>query len=211
MNGILESNLLSENEILNKVLSGEISCYEILIRRNNSLLYKIGRSYQLSHDDVQDLMQETYITAFQHLKNFERRSSFSTWLARIMVNKCLQKMNSAKRIHELDNSHFQVEDSVNNGEQYTMQQELGKILEKAIENLPEPYRLVFLLREIEGLNVSETAEALDLTSINVKVRLNRAKTMLREFIEKSYSQAEIYSFHLKFCNAIVEKVLGKIA
>ncbi|HKP32963.1 MAG TPA: sigma factor, partial [Chitinophagaceae bacterium] len=81
---IQDSFTLAEKEILDRMLSGEKELYEILIRRNNALLYRIGRSYGLSHVDVQDVMQETYLAAYQQLRNFQRRSSFTTWIIRIM-------------------------------------------------------------------------------------------------------------------------------
>ena len=78
-------------EIIQRILDGEFALFEILIRRNNSFLYKTGRSYNYNHENTQDLMQETFIDAYTHLKKFENRSSFKTWLIKIMLNNCFQK------------------------------------------------------------------------------------------------------------------------
>lgn len=78
-------------EIINRIAEGETRLYEILIKRYNSALYKIGRSYRYNHEDTEDLMQETYINAFYNLQKFENRSSFKTWLTRIMLNNCFHK------------------------------------------------------------------------------------------------------------------------
>lgn len=209
---IQDSFALAENEILDRMLSGEKELYEILIRRNNALLYRVGRSYALRHADVQDMMQETYLSAYQDLKNFQRRSSFTTWIIRIMVNKCLQKIKSISKkstVHVNDAGELNVK-FTDNAEQKLLRTEMAGIIENGIENLPENYRLVFILREIEGLNVAETSTALGITEINVKVRLNRAKAMLRNFIEKSYPAEEIYAFHLRYCNVIVDNVLQQM-
>jgi RNA polymerase sigma-70 factor (ECF subfamily) len=88
--------------------------------------------------------------------------------------------------------------------------ELGHVLENAIHQIPEDYRIVFTLRELNGLSVAETAETLDITESNVKVRLNRAKTMLQKEIKKMYSPEEIFEFNLIYCDAMVEKVMNRI-
>jgi RNA polymerase sigma factor (sigma-70 family) len=199
---------LSDFDVLDRILAGEPGLYEILIRRYNPTLYKVGRSYGFPHEDVQDLMQDAYISAYQYLSQFERKSQFSTWLVRIMINKCLYKMKKERASEP-------VETIVETGntatpEKKVLQHELGKILEKAIEDLPEHYRLVFVLREKQGFSVAETAEILDLSQVNVKVRMNRARTILKENLEKWYSLADIYDFHLRHCTAVVNNVLQAI-
>ena len=95
-------------------------------------------------------------------------------------------------------------------DQHTVNKELGIILEKSLEGLPIAYRTVFVLREMEGFSVKETAEILNISSINVKVRLNRAKTLLQKEVERFYSGAEIYSFNLIYCDAVVQSVFAQI-
>jgi RNA polymerase sigma factor (sigma-70 family) len=198
--------------VLEKVLAGESSLYEIIIRRYNPLLYKIGRSYGLVHEDVQDVMQETYITGYEKLYQFQGKSQLSTWLTRIMINKCIYRMK--RRVDNIPlnitDAHIEEQTAGNAAEKFPLQNELKRIMEMSLEKLPEAYRLVFLLRETENFSVAQTAEALNITEINVKVRLNRAKSMLRENIEQWYSKSDIYEFNLKYCSEVVDAVLKDI-
>lgn len=203
-------------EIIQRINNGEVKLYEILIRRYNSFLYKIGRSYRYNHQDTEDLMQEAYVNAFFSLKKFENRSSFKTWFTRIMLNLCYQKKQKLSYKNEIIGDDIQNEKSnimfhhSTNNEKITVNKELGHVLENAIHQIPEDYRIVFTLRELNGLSVAETAETLDITESNVKVRLNRAKTMLQKEIKKMYSPEEIFEFNLIYCDAMVEKVMNRI-
>lgn len=206
----------SDFEIIRRVINGETEMYQILIRRYNSFLYKIGRTYRYNHQDTQDLMQEAYISAYCNLKKFENRSSFKTWFTRIMLNHCYQRKHKLSFKNEIIAGDLQTEKSnvmfhhTSNNEKITLNKELGKVLENAIHEIPEDYRIVFSLRELNGLSVAETAEAIDISESNVKVRLNRAKTMLRAQIEKMYSPEEIFEFNLVYCDGMVEKVMKRI-
>jgi RNA polymerase sigma factor (sigma-70 family) len=213
MNKDLLNTKMDDLEVVDKVLAGEVALYEIIIRRYNPLLYKIGRSYGLQHEDVQDAMQETFISAYEKLFQFQKRSQLSTWFTKIMINKCLYKMKrNIKKIPlstTVENTDWaNVMPAVN--EKFPLQNELKKIMELSIEKLPEPYRLVFLLRETENFSIAQTAEILNITEVNVKVRLNRAKAMMRAHLELWYSKSEIYDFNLKYCSAVVETVLNEI-
>lgn len=206
----------SDVEIIQKINDGEVKLFEILIRRYNSFLYRIGRTYRYNHQDTEDLMQDAYINAFFNLKKFENRSSFKTWFTRIMLNLCYQKKQKLSFKNEIVGNDFQNEKSKimfhqsTNNEKITVNKELGRVLENAIHEIPEDYRIVFSLRELNGLSVAETADALNITESNVKVRLNRAKTMLQKEIKKMYSPQEIFEFNLIYCDGMVEKVMAKI-
>ncbi len=206
----------SDLEIIQGVTAGEVQLYEILIRRYNPFLYKIGRSYGYNHEDTEDLMQDAYVNAFFNLKKFENRSSFKTWFTRIMLNLCYQKKQKLSYRNEIVANDLQNEKSSvmfhqsTNNEKITVNKELGRVLENAIHHIPEDYRIVFLLRELNGLSIAETAEALDISESNVKVRLNRAKGMLQTEIKKMYSPEEIFEFNLVYCDAMVEKVMNRI-
>lgn len=202
-------------QIIQKVLKGEILLYELLIRRNNSPLYKIGRSYNYNHEDTQDLMQEAFIDAYLNLGKFENRSSFKTWIVKIMLNKCYKKQQKFGTKKEIvgeiwENSTPLFLNWNSDTNKTIMNRELNFVIEHAVQKLPEKYRLVFSLREINGMSVSETAEMLNISEANVKVRLNRAKTILRKEVEKSYSPEEIFEFNLVYCDGIVERVMKKI-
>lgn len=206
---------LTEQEIIQRILSGDKSLYEIIVRRFNPCLYKVGRSYNYNHADVQDLMQETFIDAYKNLAVFEGRSGFKTWIIRIMLNNCYRKKEKAGFKNEImqdmsENARPMFTDSNNDTDRAIQSRELGHIIEKALTAIPFDYRITFSLREINGLNVAETADLLDISEANVKVRLNRAKAMLRNEIEKTYSAGELFEFNLVYCDAIVENVMKKI-
>lgn len=206
---------LTETEIIERVLKGEKSLYELIVRRFNAYLYKIGRSYNYNHEDTQDLMQDTYIDAFKSLSQFENRSSFKTWIIRIMMNNCYRKREKSSFRNEIMqdvNEHATPMFTNRNNETHKVIQsrELGTIIENSLVKIPLDYRMVFSLREINGLNVSETAAMLNISEANVKVRLNRAKTMLRSEIENAYSAKELFEFNLIYCDAMVENVMKKI-
>lgn len=203
-------------EIIQRILDGEFALFEILIRRNNSFLYKTGRSYNYNHENTQDLMQETFIDAYTHLKKFENRSSFKTWLIKIMLNNCFQKQKkfsyrneASKELNDKSIPMFSTQRHMDTHET-VINRELSFIIENALQKIPRDYRLVFALREMNGLSVAETAEALHISDANVKVRLNRAKTMLRREIEKSYTSEEIFEFNLVYCDAITNRVMDTI-
>ncbi len=206
----------SDLEVIHKIIEGDVKLFEILIRRYNSFLYRIGRTYRFNHEDTEDLMQDAYINAYNNLKKFENRSSFKTWFTRIMLNLCYQKKHKLSFKNEISGDGIQNEKSSilfhhsTNNEKIAMNKELGRVLENAIHEIPEDYRVVFSLRELNGLSVAETAQALDISESNVKVRLSRAKTMLRTGIKKMYSPQEIFEFNLVYCDGMVNRVMEKI-
>ncbi len=206
-----------DGELIDKVVSGEINLYELVVRRYNDYLYKVGRSYGYEHSDVEDLMQETYVKAYVHLKDFERRSSLKTWLVKIMLHQCYHKRRKGSFLKEKPASEdiekdngVLYEQKITNGVKTVQNLELKKVIEQAISRLPEKYRMVFTLRELTGLSTAETAEALNLTESNVKVRLSRAKEKLQREIEKSYSPAEVFEFNLIYCDGMVNRVMDTI-
>lgn len=203
-------------EVIQKIVAGEVELFEIIIRRYNPFLYKVGRSYNYNHEDTEDLMQETYIDTYTNLVKFENRSSFKTWIIKIMLNKCYKKQQkwSSKKVITAEINEKSTPMFSNNQHTDTnktvMNRELNFVIENALEQIPVDYRMVFSLREVNGLNVKETAVVLNISESNVKVRLNRAKAMLRKEVEKSYSADDIFEFNLVYCNAMVHRVINKI-
>jgi RNA polymerase sigma factor (sigma-70 family) len=209
---------LTDTEVIQRVLSGDTGLFEIIIRRYNPVLYKTGRAYGFNHQDIEDLMQETYIRAYQNLSGFENRSAFKTWLIRIMLNLSFHKMRKysfrnekATGLHGylhspvlfMTNNHSDTSRSVIN-------KELSHTIEMALDKLPRDYKMTFTLRELAGLNVAETADLLGTSATNIKARLSRAKLMLRNEIEKTYSPEDIYEFNLIYCDQIVDRVIYRI-
>jgi RNA polymerase sigma-70 factor (ECF subfamily) len=209
-------SMTSEREIIDGILNGNKKKYEILIRENNAVLYKIGRSYGFGHEDTEDLMQDAFVDAYTGLADFQGRSAFRTWLIRIMLANCYRKSHKPGYVNEKTSeiSEYSIPlftEKNNETNTIVMNRELGSIIENALIKIPLEYRMVFSLREISGLNVSETAEALDITETNVRARLSRAKSMLRREVEKAYEPGEIFEFNLKYCDEIVERVMRVIS
>ena len=207
---ISPSDQLQEAALVSRILAGEKRLYEIIMRRYNQRLYRIGMSVLNNDADAEDAMQTAYIKAYEHLAQFRQQSSLSTWLIRIMINECLAQKKIKQRFDNGEiEKYLQNKSSMKTPAHVLMNKELNDALENAIAQLPEKYRLVFMLREIEELSVKETGDALDLEESNVKVRLNRAKTMLRENLN-GYLKEHIYSFHLSRCDVIVNNVLAQL-
>jgi RNA polymerase sigma factor (sigma-70 family) len=207
---------LTDADVIDRILSGETPLYEVLIRRYNPYLYKVGMSYGYRHEDVEDLMQETFINAYQSLSKFEQRSTFKTWLIKIMLHQCYHKSQKQSSFREIATETFLDKNtpmfSKNNAgvDGVIANRELQSVIQKAILEIPIDYRMVFSLREMNGLSVNETAKTLNITETNVKVRLNRAKAMLRKELEKMYSPEEIFQFNLVYCDKIVLKVMSVV-
>ena len=196
--------------LIKRVIAGEKELFEVIVRRYNQRLFRIGMAILGSDTETEEAMQAAYINAYEHLAQFEFRAAFGTWLTRIMLNQCYK----VRRDH-INFANIIPQDSENlinmkTPENVMASKELSQVLEDAISQLPEKYRIVFVLREIEDLSVRETAEIAGIQTSNVKVRLNRAKTMLRENLN-GYMKGAVYPFHLTRCDRIVERVMGGIA
>jgi len=207
---------LTEDEIIGRIKAGEKSLYEVIVRKYNPYLYKVGRSYNYSHEDTEDLMQETYIDAFKGLKNFEGKSTFKTWITRIMLNNCYRKKEKLSFKNEIPDNRIDEKSTplFSNSDYNTGRQlrkdELKLIIEEALSEIPEELRMVFVLREISGFSVAETCGLLNISESNVKVRLNRAKHLLKEILKKSNEFPELYEFHLNHCDPFTSKLMDKV-
>ncbi|MCJ0742717.1 sigma-70 family RNA polymerase sigma factor [Pedobacter montanisoli] len=196
-------------ELIEQIVQGKNHLFEVLIRRYNQRLFRIGMSILGEEAEVEDAMQSAYMNAYEHLKRFEKRSSFGTWLTKIMLNQCFQQQKKMKKVVLTGMEHPEKAAYSETPEKVLINKELNKVLEQAIWKLPEKYRLVFVLRELEALSVRETSLTLEIDEPNVKVRLNRAKTMLKDTLG-SYMKAHTYQFHLDRCDRIVDGVLMKL-
>jgi RNA polymerase sigma-70 factor (ECF subfamily) len=206
----------NDMQIIDDVLHGNTALFELLIRRYNAELYKLARCYGFNHQDAEDLMQETYLSAYSNLYQFQHRSSFKTWISKILIHKCLYKLNYGHKNKEIADPATlqQLNDKNMAGKpgfpEAMARKEFARVLEITLQELPLIYRLAFILREVEGYSVAETSEVLGITPINVKVRTNRAKALLQKKLETYYSAADIYEFNLVYCDKIAANVLNKI-
>jgi len=210
------TDAIGDNEVIARILLGEKDLYAVLMRRYNQRLYRVGMAIIIDDVEVEDAMQVAYINAYEHLSKFSFKAQFSTWLTRIMINECLLRVrNRRKSINMnddiIDNEiHQQLPTAELTPAAQMLNAELKQILETAIRQLPEKYRTVFIMREVEQMNIAETQDCLDISEVNVKVRLNRAKSLLRNSLSAYYKNEELLPFHLSRCNRIVESVMAKI-
>ncbi|MBB6611584.1 RNA polymerase sigma factor [Pontibacter sp. Tf4] len=206
---------LTDAAVVARVLAGEVSLYELLMRRHNQKLYRVIRSYLKQEQEVEDTMQDTYLKAFEKLYQFRSDALFSTWLIRIGINNALAKLRERKRLSPVaflldqpeDFSHLLTQVNYMNPEQLAIRQEVKQLLEKAIDSLPAKYSVVYNLREVEGMPIQEITQCLHLSESNVKVRLHRAKSMLKESLFKLSVNRDVFEFGNKRCDALVGRVL----
>jgi RNA polymerase sigma-70 factor (ECF subfamily) len=208
---------LSDTDVVNRVRHGESALFEILMRRHNQRVYRVARAVLRDETEVEDVMQQAYINAFTHLGQFEDRSQFSTWLTRIAVHEALARRRKWKPEIESptdaqENPMDQLRSNRPDPEQQAYGRELGRLLEAAVDSLPDGYRTVFVLREIEGLSTGETAAGLELGEEAVKTRLHRARAMVRRAITDRLGEAtsQAFQFHAPRCDRVVAAVLSEI-
>jgi RNA polymerase sigma factor (sigma-70 family) len=209
---------LDDAAIVRRIIAGEKELFELLLRRHNQTLYRVVRSYLRDIEEVQDVMQNAYLKAFDKLSQFRGDASFSTWLIRIGINEALLRLNAVKKgktiyldpFQEVNNNVIQIPDKQMNPEKAFIRQEAKQLLERAIDNLPEKYRVVYVLKEIEGIESTQVEEMLGLTEANVKVRLHRAKKILKESLYQLSINREVFEFGNAHCDSVVNFVMSRI-
>jgi RNA polymerase sigma-70 factor (ECF subfamily) len=208
-----------DDELVQHVRNGDTALYEILMRRHNQRIYRVARTILRDDAEAEDVMQEAYVRAYQHLADFAGNAKFSTWLTKIAIYEALSRLRQRAKTStpkSFSDEDFNVMDTVRTDERDPERQaydhELRSVLERAIEALPEHYRSVFILRVVEGLDVHETAHALDIGVENVKTRLHRGRAMLRKDLQRRAGivAPELFPFHLSRCDRVVEGVLRRI-
>ena len=210
----------ADEDVVKRVLAGETGLYEILMRRYNQRLYRVARSILRNDVDAEDVMQEAYVRAYQHLNQFAGEAKFSTWLTKIAVYEALGRLRRQRRTENLgsvldSDRHVMARMTADtrDPERQAYDHELRVVLEGAVDSLPEIYRMVFVLRSVEGLSVAETAGCLDIGAEAVKTRLHRARSLLRKDLQERAGlvTAQTFPFHLSRCDRVVEAVFRKIA
>lgn len=211
---------LADEEVVRRVLQGETALFEIIMRRHNQQLYRVALAILKNDLEAEDVMQDAYVRAFQHLGQFEGRAKFSTWLTRIAVHEALARLQRQGRHQSVemafetnDEQSYDLVSSAPSPEQQASSSEMTGLLEQAIMALPDNYRAVLVLRDLQDMDTAEAAECLDATEENVKVRLHRARKMLRrELYERvGATSASAFLFLAPRCDRVVENVFRRIA
>ena len=210
---------LSDEEVVARVLAGETGMFEIVMRRHNQRLYRVARAILRNDGEAEDVMQDAYVRAYEHLDQFAGKAKFSTWLTRIAVHEALARLHRGNRYQELEPMSEREGDPMDrfaslapNPEQQASNSEIRSLLEKAVEELPDAYRTIFMLRDIEEMSTTDAADVLEITEDNVKVRLHRARALLRKslYARAGMERKEAFDFHAVRCDRVVKNVFARI-
>ena len=217
----LSETELADEQVVERVLAGDIALFEIIMRRYNQRLYRVALAITRNDDEAEDIMQQTYVRAYQHLGQFAGKAAFSKWLTRIAVHESIARRNRRQRFVEFEDSDPESEGNPmdhipNRGrspEDRASSAEAAQFLEQAVQCLPEMYRTVFVMRDVEELSTAETAELLDVTEENVKTRLHRARALLRRelYQRAGATSTAAFQFHATRCDRVVRAVFERIA
>ena len=209
-------------ELVRRALARDETAIRAIMQANNRKLFRLARGILRNDAEAEDVVQETYVRAFTHLANFRGDSSLSTWLSRIAMNEALGRLRRQRPSVELSSLpqgaleaqiiQFPLMSAADDPEKSMAQREIQHVVEHAIDELPEPFRLVFITRVIEGMNVEETAEILGLKPETVKTRLHRARNLLRDNVERKIGPVvmEAFPFAGRRCERLTEAVLTRL-
>jgi RNA polymerase sigma-70 factor (ECF subfamily) len=208
---------LSDEQIVAQVVAGQTALFEVLMRRHNERIYRAARAILKDETEAEDVMQQAYVNAYSHLRQFDARAKFSTWLTRIAINEAITRGRKRGRYEALDEEDIETREAVmasseQDPERQAFATELGKLVEAAVDTLPDGAREVFMLRDVEGLTTAEVSECLAVSEDVVKTRLSRARAALRrELYERAGLAAPTaFSFQRPRCDRIVAAVMERI-
>jgi RNA polymerase sigma-70 factor (ECF subfamily) len=208
------STSLTDAEIVTRVCAGEGALFELLMRRHNRKVFRAARAIVRRDSEAEDVMQDAYVRAFSHLAEFKGEARFSTWLTRIAVHEALSRVRRERRLTPLDaqTQEASMSSERDSPEQQAMDVEMRLVLDQAIDALPEDFRLVFVLREVEQMSGAEAAEVLGIPEQTIKTRLFRARQRLQESVLGAIdvSADSAYEFHLTRCDRVVNAVLKRL-
>ena len=213
----------ADAELVARALARDEAAIRAILQANNRRLYRLARGILRNDSEAEDVVQETYVRAFTHLEDFRGDSSLATWLGRIAINEALGRLRRRRPgvewtslppgTLEAQIIQFPLSAASEDPEKSMAQREIQHVVERAIDELPEAFRIVFITRVIEGMNVEETAEILGLKPETVKTRLHRARTMLRNNVEKKIGPVvmDAFPFAGKRCERLTDAVLKRLS
>jgi len=212
--GAIPDAALPDADVVARVLTGDAALFELLMRRYNRLLFRLARGIVSDDDEARDVVQAAYVRAYYNLNQLRGPAGFKAWLARIAINEALGRARRAPAAVKLDEQNvLALPDLVTlEPEHAASGRDLLRILQAAIDRLPEEFRQVFMLRGVEQLSIAETAELLDIRPATVKTRFHRARRMLQQSLHRELDDVVRDTFPLggQRCDAIVGVVLARI-
>ena len=209
----------TDEQLVERVKQGDLTAFELLVRRHNQRLYRAIRSVLRSGEEVEDAMQDSYFAALKHIDQFQGRAQFGTWLLKIGINEARARLRRRGRLVAIDDlpegrsttSAMGDQESVRTPEQQVGSHELITLVEAAIDRLPDDYRQVLVLRMVDALDTAETAEVLGLGEAAVRQRLHRAREMLEKDVERTVGSVmqNAFGFLGPRCDRIVSEVMRR--
>jgi RNA polymerase sigma-70 factor (ECF subfamily) len=199
-------------DLVRRIGLNDQSAFESLMRQHNGRLFRVARAILKDDTEAEDALQDAYLDAFRNISAFRGDSQLSTWLVRIVANQALMRLRRQKRHGTV--VPFTPDTAEDRGESptaATLRAETRRILEQRIDELPVPFRTVFILREVEEMSVEQTAEALGIPAATVRSRLFRARALLRAALARDIDMAtgDVFGFAGARCDRIVAAVLGR--
>lgn len=228
MTGVSNAALLAASAddaaLLDRMRAGDAAAFELLMRRHNRRLYRTARSLLRDGAEAEDAVQEAYLAAYRSLASFRGQASMATWLTRIVVNECMDRLRRQARRDNIlpmarggnvdpddrpDPVEAHPDADHDTPDRSLVRAEMRALLERRIDELPQDFRAVFMLRAVEELTVEETAQCLGIPEATVRSRHFRARSLLRETIAQDLDIAErdVFDFDGERCDRIVERVL----
>ena len=215
---------MGDAELAAASLNGNQDAFRLIMRRHNQQLFRVARSILQDDAEAEDALQESYVLAFAALATFRGGSSLLTWLTRIVINEARGRLRQRRRVFsnldavegaQLNGASvvsFPGGEPIASPEAETARAEIGRFIAQAVDRLPEPFRLVFVLRDVQECSVEETAGILGLKQETVKTRLHRARRLLRARLEDTLASAmhDAFPFLGKRCEAMAEKVIDRL-
>ena len=212
---------LSDNDLVQAALDREPSAFRAIMRRHNQRLFRIARGVVRDDGVAEDVVQEAYVRAFQNLGSFRKEASLSTWLHRIVMNEALGRLRKSVRRREIplptegggaDILQFPEGTASDDPEKMMAQRQILRFVEEAMDDLPDPFRLVFIARVLEGMSVAETAELLDIKPETVRTRLHRARELLRLQIDRRIGPVLLDAFPFAGwrCERLTTQVMARL-
>ena len=215
---------IDDATLASRVLAGDSAAFELVMRRHNRRLYRLARAMLRDSAEAEDALQDAYLAAFQAMANYRGEASLATWLSRVVVNQCLGRLRRQARRDNIvpmvsmegaeEQEHAAMpSDHFDAPDQAYARAELRTVLERKLDELPEAFRTVFMLRCVEELSVEETAQILNIPEATVRTRHFRARGLLRESLAQDIDGAEreIFSFDGERCDRIVARVMRRLA
>jgi RNA polymerase sigma-70 factor (ECF subfamily) len=208
----------SDDTLVARARSGDVPAHEFLMRRYNRRLFRVTRGILRDSDAAQDAMQDAYVRAFTNLESYRVPGNFAAWLTRIAVNEALMRKRKDQRYLPLATADEENNDLAPHPVQHDTPEdlaaggELRRLIEIAVDRLPDSFRAVFMLRAIEQLSVEETAASLDIPAATVKTRFHRARGLMQQALNDDIEAAGLKAFNFDGprCDRIVEAVLERL-